>query len=130
MMVVRDGSGAGLAVRVIEDVDQFFYDDGRVSADGANNVDELDGTEAALASFVLGDERLRFGQAFGKLCLGQTVAPAQISQQGSQLLLARRAQGVAHGGGPRSKATASAHNPSSGLSHFGIFVGPSMTWRS
>jgi hypothetical protein len=55
--------------------------------------------------------------------LGQTLALAKIPQQGTQLVLARRAQGVAHGGGPRSKTAASPHNPSSGLSHFGIMVG-------
>jgi hypothetical protein len=36
------------------------------------------------------------------------------------LLLTRRAQGVAHGGRPRSNTSAPAHNPSSELSHFGI----------
>jgi hypothetical protein len=51
------------------------------------------------------------------------VAFAKVPQEGTQLLLARRAQGVSHGGRPRSKTAASAHNPSFGLSHFGIVVG-------
>jgi hypothetical protein len=47
--------------------------------------------------------------------------PAQIPQQLPELLLLRRAQGIAHGRGPRSTTAASAHNPVSGLSHFRIF---------
>jgi hypothetical protein len=60
--------------------------------------------------------------------LGEMLALAEIPQQGTQLLLARRAQGVAHDGRPGSKTAASPHNPSSGLSHFGIMVG--FLWRN
>jgi hypothetical protein len=45
---------------------------------------------------------------------------AQAAQLRAEHDLARRAQCVAHGERPRSKTTASRHNPDSGLSQFGI----------
>jgi hypothetical protein len=50
------------------------------------------------------------------------VTLAEIAQQGTQQLLARRAQVVAHNRRPTSKTAASAHNPASVLSHFGILI--------
>ena len=126
MAVRRRSSRKALAVRAI--VDQLPYDRAGLGTEGAHDIDELDDAEPALAALVFGDERLRLGQALCHLFLGQTLALAKIPQQGTQLLLARRAQGVAHGGRPRSKTTASAHNPSSGLSHFGIMV--CLLWRN
>lgn len=123
MTMRRKSSRQALPVGAIDRVDQLPYDDGRLGAEGAHHIDELDDAELALPALVLGDERLGLGQALGHLFLGQTLALANIPQQGTQLVLARRAQGVAHGGRPRSKTAASAHNPSSGLSHFGIIVG-------
>lgn len=123
MTMRRKSSRKALAVGAIDRVDQLPHHDGRLGAEGAHHIDELDGAELALPALVLGDERLRLGQALCHLFLGQTLALAKIPQQGTQLVLARRAQGVAHGGGPRSKTAASPHNPSSGLSHFGIMVG-------
>jgi hypothetical protein len=112
-----------LPVGAIDHVNQLAYDDCRLSAECTYDIDELDDAEPALTALVLGDERLRLGQALGDLRLSQTVAFAKVPQEGTQLLLARRAQGVSHGGRPRSKTAASAHNPSFGLSHFGIVVG-------
>ncbi len=88
-----------LAVGAIDHVDQLPDDDGWLSAQCAHHVDELDDAETALTTLVFGDERLRLGQAPGDLRLSQMVALAEVPQQGTQLLLARRAQGVAHGGG-------------------------------
>ena len=123
MTVRRKSLRQALTVRAIDRVDQLSYHDGRLGAEGAHDIDELDGAELALPALVLGDERLRLGQALRHLFLGQTLALAEIPQEGTQLLLARRAQGVAHDGRPGSKTAASPHNPSSGLSHFGIMVG-------
>lgn len=125
MAVVRKGTAIGLTVGTIEHVDQLPDDDGWLSAERAHHIDELNDAEPALAALVFGDERLGLGQALGDLRLSQMVALAEIPQQGTQLLLARRAQGVAHGGRPRSKAATPAHNPSFGLSHFGIMIGSS-----
>jgi len=119
---VRSTIWGGLAAGTIDQADQL-PDDGRLSTQFTYHIDELDDTEPALAALVLGNERLRLAHALGDLRLGQMAAFAQVPQQGAQLLLARRAQGVAHGGRPRSKTAASAHNPRSGLSHFGIVIG-------
>jgi hypothetical protein len=54
------------------------------------------------------------------LHLRQMLAFAEVQQKSAQLSLARRVQGVAHCERPKSNAAASAHNPSIGLSHFGI----------
>jgi hypothetical protein len=128
MAVRGKPSRRALAVRAIDRVGEVSDHDGRIGTERAHDIDELDDAEPALAAFVLGHERLRLGQALCHLCLGQTLTLAEIPQQGTQLLLARRAQDVAHDGRPRSKTAASAHNPSSGLSHFGIMVG--VPWRN
>jgi hypothetical protein len=127
MAVVKPSSRA-LAVGAIDRIDELPHHDGRLGAEGAHDIDELDDAEPALPALVLGDERLRLGQALCHLRLRQMLALAEIPQQGTQLVLARRAQSVAHGGRPRSKTAASPHNPSSGLSHFGIMVG--LPWRN
>jgi hypothetical protein len=57
------------------------------------------------------------------LCLREMPVFAEFPQQSTQLFLAWRAQSVAHSVRPRSKKAASPHNPSSGLSHFGIIFG-------
>ena len=119
--MVRKGTGKALTVWAIDDLGQLPDDDGWLGTERAHHIDELDDAEPAFPALVLGDERLGLGQALCDLRLGQMVA--QVPQKGTQLMLARRAQGVAHGGRPRSKTAASAHNPSSGLSHFGIFFG-------
>jgi hypothetical protein len=107
MAVVWKGTRRGLTVGAINDVDQLPDDDGRLSAERAHHIDELDDAEAALADLVLGDERLGLGQALGDLRLSKMMAFAEVPQQGTQLLLARRAQGVVHGGRPRSETAAS-----------------------
>ena len=112
-----------LRARVINCVNQLPNDDGGLGAERTYHIDELDDAQSALTALVLGDKRLRLGQALGDLRLSQAVAFAEVLQEGTQLLLTRRAQGVAHGGRPRSNTSAPAHNPSSGLSHFGIIVG-------
>lgn len=121
--MVRKGTGKALTVWAIDDLDQLPDDDGWLGAERAHHIDELDDAEPAFPALVLGDERLGLGQALCDLRLGQMVALAQVPQECTQLVLARRAQGVAHGGRPRSRTAALAHNPSSGLSHFGIFIG-------
>jgi hypothetical protein len=128
MTMRRKSLRQALAARAIDRIDQLPYHRAGLGAKGAHDIDELDDAEPSLTAFVLGDERLRLGQALCHLRLRQTLALAEIPQQGTQLLLARRAQSVAHGGRPRSKTAASPHNPSSGLSHFGIMVG--LPWRN
>ena len=116
-----------LAARSIDDFDQLAQDGSRFRLQCSNDLDELDDTEATLAPFVLGNERLRLTEALGYFRLRQALAPAELQQKSTQLLLARRAQGVAHGERPGTKTAASAHNPSIGLSHFGIIV--RLGWR-
>lgn len=109
-----------LRVRVINSVNQSPNDDVGLGAERTYHIDELDDAESALTALILGDKRLRLGQALGDLRLSQAAAFTEVPQEGTQLLLTRRAQRVAHDGRPRSNTSASAHNPSSGLSHFGI----------
>ena len=117
-----------LAARSIDDFDQLAQDGSRFRLQCSNDLDKLDDTEATLAAFVLGNERLRLTEALGYFRLRQALAPAELQQKSTQLLLARRAQGVAHGERPGTKTAASAHNPSIGLSHFGIIV--QQGWRN
>jgi hypothetical protein len=109
--------------RVIDSVNQLPNDDEGLGAERTYHINELDDAKSALTALVLGDKRLRLGQALGDLRLSQAAAFAEVPQEGTQLLLTRRAQGVAHDGRPRSNTSASAHNPSSGVSHFGIMLG-------
>jgi len=120
-MAVRPKSSR-LAPRSIDDFDQLAQDRSGFRLQCSNDLDELNDTEATLAALVLGNERLRLTKALGYFCLRQALAPAELQQKSTQLLLARRAQGVAHGERPGPKTAASAHNPSIELSHFGIIV--------
>jgi hypothetical protein len=53
---------------------------------------------------------------------------AQLAEQLPELLLLRRAQGIAHGRGPGPTVAVSANNPGFGLSHFRILgLGPERT---
>ena len=126
-MAVRPKSSRSAAWS-IDDLDQLAQDGNRFRLQCSNDLDELDDTEATLAAFVLGNERLRLTEALGYFRLRQAVAPAELQQKSTQLLLARRAQGVAHGERPGTKTAASAHNPSIGLSHFGIIL--QQGWRN
>ena len=114
--------GAPLRARLVEDGDQLAQDRCRIAADGPDNIDELDHAQAAFAALVLGHERLGLAEALGHLCLRETMALAQAPQLCAQLDLARRAQGIAHNEAG-FRTAASAHNPSLGLSHFGIWTG-------
>jgi hypothetical protein len=118
---VAAGRWTGLPLAAVDDVDDLAQDGDRLGIEGTHDKDELDDAQAPLAAFILGNERLRLRKPVGNLGLGLTAALAQVAQQLPELLLLRRAQGVAHGRRPRSTTAASAHNPGSGLSHFGIF---------
>jgi hypothetical protein len=111
-----------LIARVIDRVDQLPHHGAWIGADGAHDIDELDDAEPTLAALVLGDVRLRLVQALGHLCLCEKLALAEFPQRSTQLFLARRAQSVPHRLRPGAKTAASPHNPSSGLSHFGILI--------
>ena len=122
-MAVRPKSfREALTIGAIDGVDQLPYDGSWFSAQCSHHVDELNDAEAALALLVLGDERLWSTEALGHLHLRQMLALAELQQKSTQLSLARRVQGVAHRERPKSNAAASAHNPSIGLSHFGIIL--------
>lgn len=103
----RDGgedaeSRIGLAFVAVHDVGDLAQHRDRLGAKGADNMNELDDAQPPFPALILGDERLRLGKALGNLLLGQPLMPAQLAQQLSELLLLRRAQGIAHGGWPRS----------------------------
>ena len=114
--------GQALRAGSVEGRDQLAQDRCRFGTEGTHHIDELDHAQAALAALVLGNERLRLAKALGHLCLREAMALAQAPQLCAELDLARRAQVIAHSEAG-FRTAASAHNPSLGLSHFGISIG-------
>jgi len=88
---------AGLTVGAIHGLEELADRHTWLEPKRTDDVDELDHTQAAFTAFIFGDERLRLGEAFCDLRLGQVAALAEVTQETTQHLLARRAQGVAHG---------------------------------
>ena len=126
-----DGDRSSLAFVAIDDVDDLAQNCDRLGTERPRDMDELDDAQAPLAAFVLGDERLVVAEPLGDLLLGEAMTHAQLAEQLPELLLLRRAQGIAHEEGPGSTAAAPAHNPIFGLSHFGINTDhPSRTKRA
>ena len=71
---------------------------GGLGTECSHHIDELDDAQAPLTPLVLGNKRLVFAETAGDLNLCQTLALAQSSQLRAERDLARRAQGVTHGG--------------------------------
>ena len=129
MVPIEECKGGQLRGVAVGDLDKLPHGGNRLEAERPRDINELDGAKTPSSSFVFGDERLWFIKARRDIGLRQAALLSQITQQLSELDLARRAQRVAHCGKPGSNLTASLNNPDLELSHFGILQRKSMAMR-
>ena len=120
MVAIQVYMGARSRSVATESFQELPQDGDGIEVECTCDVNELDRAEAPFPAFVFGDKRLRFVEARGDVCLCQAALIAKITQELTELDLARRAQRVAHCLKPGALLTASPHNPDLGLSHFGI----------
>src|SRR5262245_34930066 len=91
---------SSLAFVAIDDVHELAQQCDRLGIERPRDMNELDDAEAPLAVFVLGHKRLVVSKPLGNFLLGKPMTRAQLAQQLPELLLLRRAQGIAHGRRP------------------------------